>query len=128
MQPHSVCGFRYRLRMEKRADPRRVLWQNVRALMQKRYGKENLTQFAKDTGVGPGTASRLKAQETYAQLDTIEQIAAEFDLLPWQLLVPGMEPENPPVLRDASPEERKLYRRFMAVKKVLEGQDDDPAS
>lgn len=80
--------------MDKRPDPRAVFWANVRALMLHHYGKENLTRFAEDTKVGPGTMSRIKSGQTHVQLDTIEKICAKFDLAPWQLLVPGMEPAN----------------------------------
>lgn len=123
MQPHSVARIGYRSWMENRTDPRTVLWANVSALMRERYGKENLTQLATDAKVGPGTASRLKAMDTFAQLDTIEKIAAAFGLQPWQLLVPGLEPGNPPVLRDASPAERKLYRKFIAFQRAMQAED-----
>lgn len=36
-----------------------------------------------------------------------------------------MEPGNPPVLREASPAERRLYKRFLAFKKALENGDDE---
>jgi hypothetical protein len=125
MQPLSEGGFCYRSRVDKRPDPRSVLWANVRALMVWRYGKENLTRFAADTKLGPGTISRLKAQETFAQLDTLDAIAEEFDLFPWQLLVPGFEATNPPVIASASPDERKLYKGFLAFKKAIESPDND---
>ena len=111
--------------MDKRPDQRRILWNNVSALMQARWGGENLTRLANDAGVGPGTVSRLKKCETYLQLNTVDALAAVFDLAAWQLLVPGLEPANPPVIALASPAERKLYKRFLAFKKSLENGDEE---
>jgi hypothetical protein len=127
MQPHTVGCLPYRSRMNERPDPRRILWENVRALMQHHWQGENLTRLANEAGVGPGTASRLKACETYPQINTIDAIAAVFDLAGWQLMVPGIEPSNPPVLLAASPAERRLYRRFLAFKKALENGEDEEA-
>ena len=74
------------------ADPRKVLWANVLALMQARYGEENLTRFAREVGIGPGTASRIKGMETSVGLDVLMRISQEFKVPPWRLLVPGMTP------------------------------------
>lgn len=63
-----------------------ILWANVQTLMTERYGGENLSRFARETGVGPGTATRIKVQETAVGLDVIEKIAAVFGVEPWQLL------------------------------------------
>jgi cyclophilin family peptidyl-prolyl cis-trans isomerase len=62
-----------------RSDPRAVLWQNIVSLMRHRYGGENLTQFAKDCGIGPGSASRLKAQATSERLETAAFALAVLD-------------------------------------------------
>ena len=107
-----------------RTDPRVVLWTNVQALMRHRYGSENLTAFARDCGIGPGSASRLKAQETSVGLDLLQKIGTEFDVAPWQLLVPGMEPGNLPVIQPVSASERRLYARFLQFRKALENGDD----
>ena len=84
-----------------------------------RYGKENLTRLAADCRFGPGTATRIKEQKTSVGLDVIEQIAAAFQVEPWQLLVPGMSPSNPPVLREANSAERELYERLLQAAKDL---------
>lgn len=53
-------------------DSKAVLWASVLALMVKNYGRENLNRLAREAKIGPGTASRLKAQETSVGLDTID--------------------------------------------------------
>lgn len=100
-------------------DSKAVLWASVLALMHKNYGRENLNRLAREAKIGPGTASRLKAQETSVGLDTIDKLAAHFNVEAWQLLVPGFEPDNMPVLQPVSPTERKLYERIMAAAKEI---------
>lgn len=56
------------------------------------------------------TVSRILKAEVSVQLDTVQAIAAAFDVEPYQLLVPGLNPKNPQVLRALSPEEENLYR------------------
>lgn len=62
--------------------------------------------------VGRSTVQRIAKGETPAELDNLEAIARAFDLEPWQLLVPGMDPSNPPVLQTPSHMERNLYARL----------------
>ena len=95
-----------------------VLWQNCQALMVSRYGKENLTQFAKDTKIGPGSASRIKARKTSVGLDVLSKIADSFDLQPWHLLMPNLDPSNPPVVM-LTEAEQKLYKRLKRAHDVL---------
>lgn len=66
--------------------------------MHHHYKKENLTRLAADTGIGPGTASRIKAQNTSVGIDVLEKIAVKFHLQPWQLLVEGLDPVAPPAI------------------------------
>lgn len=103
-------------------DSKRVLWKSVSALMKKHYGGENLTRLAKDCGFGPGTSSRLKEAKTSVGLEVIDKIAKHFHVDPWQLLVPGFNPENTPTLQPLTEQERRLYARLAeAVKEIKEG-------
>ena len=85
--------------------------------MQKRYGKENLTRLAADAKIGPGTCSRMKAQETSVGLEVIDKVAALFDVEPWELLVPNFSPDNRPTLQAITSAELDLYRRIAAAVK-----------
>jgi hypothetical protein len=105
--------------MVKRPDPRLALRDNVLALQQHHYGRENLSRLARDAGIGPGSATRIKVAETSVGLEVIDKIAAAFNLDPWQLLVPGFNPRNPPVLKPVSPEEQKLYDRLLRTAEEL---------
>jgi hypothetical protein len=79
-------------------DSKQVLWENVSRLMVKRYGKENLTRLAADSGVGPGTCTRIKVQGTSVGLEVVEAIAKALEAEPWQLLVPNLDPYDLPSL------------------------------
>lgn len=116
--PHPVGCLGY-FPTVPRTTLKAVLWQNVKALMVARYGKENLTRLATECRIGPGTATRIKEQRTSVGLDVLEQIAGTFHVEPWQLLVPGMDPSNPPVLRQANAAERELYERLLQAAKDL---------
>lgn len=69
---------------------KKMLWTNVQALMDRRYGGEALGRFARDCGLGQASMTRIKAQETAVGIDVIEKIAAGFRLEPWQVLAPGL--------------------------------------
>ena len=85
--------------------------------MTKRYGRENLTRLASDVKIGPGTCSRLKAQETSVGLEVIDKLATFFDVYPWELLVPTFDPDNRPTLQAITQAELELYKRIAAVVK-----------
>lgn len=103
-------------------DSREVLWASVSALMKKHYGRENLTQLAKDCKIGPATASRMKAKETSVGVEVIDRVAKFFKIAPWTLLVPGFDPDHTPTLQPLSAREAALYERFKEVAKELAGE------
>ena len=59
-------------------DYKAILWANVSALMVAKYGKENLTRLANDSGAGPGTMTRIKEMKTSVGMDVLEKIAKVF--------------------------------------------------
>lgn len=73
---------------------KKVLWDNVSALMKAHYGAENLNRLARDAKLGPATVTRIKEMKTSVGLDVIAKIAIFFKVDPWQLLVPGMGDEK----------------------------------
>lgn len=110
----------------KRPDPRATLRDNVLMLQRHHFGRENLSRLARETGIGPGSCTRIKEARTSVGLDVIEKIAARYDLDPWQLLVPGFNPGSPPVLKPVSPEEQALYDRLLnAAQELAKYRSDD---
>lgn len=79
-------------------DSREVVWASVSALMQKHWGEENLNRLARTAKIGTATAARLKEQKTSVGLEVLDKIAKAFDCATWQLLVPGMNADEMPVL------------------------------
>ncbi len=67
-----------------------ILWENVLSLMRARYGGENLTRLARETGISPGSTTRIKSQDTSVGVDMLERIAANFGVEPWQLIAPDL--------------------------------------
>lgn len=88
-QPNLGLNAEYLVPMTK-LTTKQILWNNVQALMQERYGGENLTRLARDTKIGPGTTTRIKMHQTSVGVDVLEKIAITFQLEPWQLLAPEM--------------------------------------
>ena len=112
--------------MAQEIDTATALWQNVLALMLQHYGDENLSRLASECGFAQSTASRLKHQKVAPGLDKIDLIARRFGLAAWQLLVPGMDPKNPPALQPVNERERRLYERIMlAAKQIASDADAD---
>lgn len=77
-------------------------------------------KLAKKTGLGTGSISRLRNGEVDPTLSTLEKIAKAFDLSPWQLLVPGIDPGNLPALLTASEAEKKLWDSLRQVAKEMQ--------
>jgi hypothetical protein len=69
---------------------KKILWENLRTLMIMKYGEENPWRTAHEAGIGPGTMTRIKQQETSTGVDTLEKLANLFKVEVWQLLVPGI--------------------------------------
>lgn len=91
------------------------LWNAVGALMRKRFGGENLNRLAREAKFGLATASRMKAQETSVGLETLDKLADAFDVEPWQLLVPGFNPDAPPYHSVASPMAQDIAHMLDAI-------------
>lgn len=95
-------------------DPKLILWSNVSALMIDRYGKINMQRLAQAAGVGIASIQRMRDENTSIGIDIVAKVAGAFDLLPWQLLFPNLNPKNPPVLC-ITEEERALYARLQVA-------------
>ena len=112
LQPFLVGAFPYRRWMGE-SDTKPRIWNNLLRLMRERYGAENLSKLARDTGIGPGSASRIKAQETSIGVDVIEKIAKNFGIEPWQLLAPA-------ALAHFTQDEIDLVMAFRATRETRE--------
>lgn len=98
-EPHLASSFGYAADMNRPPKERaaEVLAANVQRLMDF-VGEGTQTGLEKATKVPQKTISRVLNQENSSQLATIEDLARGAGLEPWQLLVPGLDPKNPPKL------------------------------
>lgn len=104
-------------------DTNATLWANIEALMLAEWEEVNINRLARECKIGPATVVRIKDQKTSVGLEVLDKIADRFNLAVWQLLVPGMEPGNPPTLQPMSAAERRLHERVMALtKEVMAGE------
>lgn len=108
MQPHTVDKKHYLSPMNI-YDGKSVLWANVKARMQALYGKENLTRLVAESGIGPGTATRIKEQRTSVGLDVLEKIAKPLKVQPWELLNPALTSAAPEVVDARFEALRRIY-------------------
>lgn len=89
--------------------------------MAHRWGGENLTRLAREADIGPGSCSRIKAQQTSVGLEIVDKIASLFGVETWQLFVPGFDPKNLPALAPLTEAERDFYHRMLTAARALKG-------
>lgn len=102
--------------------PRAVLARNLKALMESKIGPTSEMALGRKAGVAQATIGRIKREEVAASIETVEQLATAYGLQPWQLLVAGMDPGNPPVLVPISKAERALYESLKAAMREASNQ------
>lgn len=80
---------------------------------------EGQSDLHRRSGVAQSTIGRILADKgENARIETLERIAKAYGLQAWQLLIPGVNPKNPPMLRVAGEVEKALYAR---LEDALEG-------
>ena len=61
------------------------------------------------------TLGRYMNGESPPNLSLLEYVATGYNLQPWQLLLPGLDPSNPPHLYKQTDQERDLYQRLKST-------------
>lgn len=100
-----------------------AIWRtNLRALMDSGRGT-SADELAKAVGVNPKTIKRIldPSAEHETGIDVISKIAAYFDLAVWQVLVPDLQPTNPPMLAKEAQAMRNLLENINRTKEAIEG-------
>lgn len=69
--------------------------------------------------IGKTTLGNILNKATPVNLDYVEILAKVFGLAPWQMLVPGLRPENPQILRSTGPEEEALWGRLGELREIV---------
>lgn len=99
-------------------DVRRTVAENIAVLQQ--YARDHKGTYVDDASIAtkakltPSTVGRVRKGQIATAIDTLDAIAKVYGLRAWQLLIPGLDPSNPPVVpyTDA---ERALYWRIKSV-------------
>lgn len=94
-----------------------VIAENLLKLM-KMAGSKNPTAFSKVAGVDQKTVCRILDGEMSPTITVVEKIAIKFGLQAWQLLLPGLDPTNPPVFA-LTETERNLYEKLGDIAKEV---------
>lgn len=122
-------GIQYRGRMT----PKQIVAANLGRLMKwaelrGELGLASQNGLAKVAKVGQRTIGRILSLEQEPGVDTLHAIAQAYDLQGWQLLIPDIEPANPPVLKGASDAERELFKAFQDVQAKMRALEKEKAS
>lgn len=94
-----------------KTDAARVLADNLRALMAASAELTTQKAVAKRSGMNQTTVGHILRCTHSPSLKQIDGLADAFGLLPWQLLVPSLDGNNPPAVVLTS-QERSLYDRL----------------
>lgn len=100
-------------------DYRKVIADNVRALMLYHWNEVNISRLGREVK-SQGGAQRVLSGKVSIGVDLLEKTARVFDLQPWHLLVPKLNPKNPPTLI-VSEAELRLYQALEGYNKAVKG-------
>lgn len=107
--PPIILGLRYKQKMKRNPTALTVLATNLRAVID--ASGDLPTQWAKRHSMPPRNVNRILRAEQSPSLDTLQELADAAGLLAWQLLTPGLDPRNPPVVT-MSQTERDFYKKL----------------
>ena len=88
--------------------------------LQRLIGDQSVNSWAKAHHLDQPTVRRILIGEMSPTEQTITKIANATGLVAWQLLVPGLDPKSPPVLKEASQAERELYEKIRSDLEALQ--------
>lgn len=119
---------------------RTVVGLNVRRLMDRKYsGSTNKAKsLAEDADVSLSTIQRVlnaadpenkkKFEDSVgATADTLEAVAARLGVLPYQLLIDGLDIENPQIAHDPTAEEKAAMEHVQRLRAALEAAEQPAA-
>lgn len=90
---------------------------NVKRLMAHYVDLGTIDKLSKRSGVPRGTVHRIKMGSLNCRIDNLDAIAQAFELSAWHLMIPGLDPTNPPVY--LSEREKALYSRMAETAREL---------
>lgn len=79
---------------------RDVLAKNIAVLMDAKADVGTEVLLRRKAKLGGGTLDGARQATTSITIDSLEKMAAAFRLQPWQMLVPDINPDSPPQLKE----------------------------
>lgn len=95
-----------------------VVAANVRALMDRDEELNSNLKLGGKTKLGHSAISRILHGQNIT-LKSLEALGRVFELEPWQLLVPIVDPKNPPALKVFTEAEKAFYAKIDEAEKAL---------
>lgn len=120
-QPLSVTELTYRYRMESQS--KKTMRANVLALLGRvkplRSDETGVSRLLQ-AGLSNGNAQRVLAADQDIYMTRLDEVARALRVEPWQLLVPGIDPDRPPLLT-APP---AVSEKAMEIAAIFDDLDD----
>ncbi len=92
---------------------------NLEKLMAADPALKSQPKVSERSKVAQTSVGRILRGEQSPTLDMVHKLAHAFDLEPWQMLVPGLDPSNPPITKQVDDEQKKLWERFRTAAQDL---------
>lgn len=86
--------------------------ENLRRLMEADRQLHSQKRLASASRVAQTSIGRILRGEQSPTLDVVHKLGAAFGLEAWQMLVPDLEPDNPPITKQIDERQQELLKRF----------------
>lgn len=97
---------------------------NLRACIKARPEFSADRVLADKAEVGHGSIERMRNAGAAVQIDTLEKVARVFGLEPWHLMIPGLDPANPPRLAHLARAQLDALEKLRKIRDDLDELDD----
>jgi hypothetical protein len=98
---------------------RQVVAANLKALMASHPALDTFPKIVAANGPSNGTLDRIRRMTASTTIDTLDVLAKVYGLEAWQLMVPNLDPTNPPMLSHVAEAQQKLFEQFKQAFKTL---------
>lgn len=98
-----------------------ILGDNLRALRDASADFDSDAKIGAKAGMDQKTVWRIINKKNEPTTLQISRLAGVFELEPWKLFVPNLEPTNAPMLATESANLRKMLKTIGATKEAIEG-------
>lgn len=97
----------------------RLFRDNLKRLMAAHPDLSSQSALARACKVGQSSIGRIVNDAQSPTLDMVARIAEAFDLEPWQMLIDGLDPRNPPITKAIDERQQHLFARFRQAAEEL---------